>query len=87
MVILAHIREQHRLGLQSYGRPRMTEERQKLRVNVGHLRAGRSMRVNGIKIIRTQNYKATTNSNHAFNIAFIIWIVGRNIVQTSTKSA
>ena len=26
MVILAHIREQHRLRLQSYGRPRMTEE-------------------------------------------------------------
>jgi putative transposase len=25
MVILAHIREQHRLSLQSYGRPRMTE--------------------------------------------------------------
>ena len=28
MVILAHIREQHRLSLQSYGRPRMTEELQ-----------------------------------------------------------
>jgi len=28
MVILAHIREQHRLCLQSYGRPRMTEELQ-----------------------------------------------------------
>ena len=24
---------------------------------------------NGIKIIRTQKYKATTDSNHAFNIA------------------
>ena len=28
MVILAHIREQHRLSLESYGRPRMTEELQ-----------------------------------------------------------
>ena len=28
MVLLAHIREQHRLSLQSYGRPRMTEELQ-----------------------------------------------------------
>ena len=28
MVILAHICEQHRLSLQSYGRPRMTEELQ-----------------------------------------------------------
>jgi transposase InsO family protein len=27
------------------------------------------MRENGIKIIRTQKYKATTDSNHAFNIA------------------
>ena len=26
MVLLAHIREQHRLSLNSYGRPRMTEE-------------------------------------------------------------
>ena len=28
MVILAQIREQHRLSLQSYGRPHMTEELQ-----------------------------------------------------------
>ena len=26
MVLLAHIREEHRLSLGSYGRPRMTEE-------------------------------------------------------------
>lgn len=26
MVLLAHIRDQHRLSLGSYGRPRMTEE-------------------------------------------------------------
>jgi len=36
MVILARIREQHRLSLQSYGRPRMTEELQELGKNVGH---------------------------------------------------
>jgi len=30
MVILAHIRDQHRLSLQNYGRPRMTEELQEL---------------------------------------------------------
>ena len=68
MVILAHIREQHRLSLESYGRPRMTEELQELGVNVGHPlpagdcnhregRVGRLMRQNGIKIIRTQKYK------------------------------
>ena len=27
------------------------------------------MRENGIKVVRTQKYKATTDSNHAFNIA------------------
>ena len=69
MVILAHIREQHRLSLQSYGRPRMTEELQELGVSVGHRRVGRLMRDNGIKVIRTQKYKATTDSDHTFNIA------------------
>ena len=69
MVILAHIREQHRLSLESYGRLRMTEELQELGVNIGHRRVGRLMRDNGIKIIRTQKYKATTDSNHAFNMA------------------
>ena len=44
MVILAHIREQHRLSLESYGRPRMTEELQELGVNVVHRRVGRLMR-------------------------------------------
>ena len=69
MVILAHIREQYRLSLQSYGRPRMTEELQELGLKVGHRRVGRLMGENGIKIIRTQKYKATTDSNHTFNIA------------------
>ena len=69
MVILAHIREQHRLSLQSDGRPRMTEELQELGVNVGHRRVGRLMRENGIRIIRTHKFKVTTDSNHAFNIA------------------
>jgi len=69
MVILSHIRDQHRLSLQSYGRPRMTEELQELGLNVGHRRVGRLMRENGIKIVRTRKYKATTDSNHAFNIA------------------
>ena len=69
MVILAHVSEQHRLSLQSYGRPRMTEELQELGLKVGHRRIGRLMRKNDIKIIRTQKYEATTDSNHTFNIA------------------
>jgi putative transposase len=69
MVLLAHIREQHRLSLESYGRPRMTEELQELGLRVGHRRVGRLMRENGIKIVRTHKYKATTDSDHTFNIA------------------
>ena len=65
MVLLAHIREQHRLSLESYGRPRMKEELQELNLNVGHRRVGRLMRENGIKIIRTQKYKATTIARQA----------------------
>ena len=54
MVILAHIREQHRLSLGSYGRPRMTEELNELGLRVGQRRVGRLMRQNGIRIIRSQ---------------------------------
>ena len=63
MVILAHIREQHRLSLQSYGRPRMTEELQELGLKVGHRRVGRLMGENGIKIIRTPKYKVRRVKN------------------------
>ncbi|QCO55369.1 transposase [Pseudorhodobacter turbinis] len=58
MVLLAHIREQHRLSLQSYGRPRMTEELQELGLSVGHRRVGRLMRENGIKIVRKPTPRA-----------------------------
>ena len=51
-VLLAHIREQHRLSLESHGRPRMTEELQELNLNVGHRRVGRLTGETGIKIIR-----------------------------------
>ena len=40
MVHLAHIREQDRLSLQSYGRPRMTEDLKGLGLKVGHRRVG-----------------------------------------------
>jgi putative transposase len=36
MVVLAHIKEQSRLSLDSYGRPRMTEELKEVGVDVGH---------------------------------------------------
>lgn len=69
MVLLAHIREQHRLSLNSYGRPRMTEELKELGVSVGHRRVGRLMSQNGIQVFRTHKYKATTDSAHNLNIA------------------
>lgn len=69
MVILAHIREQHRLSLGSYGRARMTEELQELGFEVGHRRVGRLMRENGIRVMRTHKYKATTDSAHNLNVA------------------
>ena len=46
----------------------MTEELQELGLKIGHRRIGRLMRENDIKIVRTQKYKATTDSNHTFNI-------------------
>jgi hypothetical protein len=55
MGILAHICEQRRLSLQSYGRPRMAEERQELLVKVGHQRVGHLMGENSTKIIKTKN--------------------------------
>ncbi|CAM3708713.1 hypothetical protein PHIN109289_05235 [Phaeobacter inhibens] len=69
MVILAHIKEQSRLGPGSYGRPRMTEELKELGLNVGHRHVGRLMRENGIRVERSKKYKVMTDSNHAFNIA------------------
>ena len=64
MVLLAHIHEQYRLSLQSHSRPRITALGRK----IGHRSIARSMRENDIKIVRTQKYKATTDSNHTFNI-------------------
>ena len=69
MVLLAHIREQHRLSQGSYGRPRMTEELNELGLRVGHRRVGRLMRQNAICVVRTHKFKATTDSDHIFNIA------------------
>lgn len=69
MVVLAHIKEQSRLSLGSYGRPRMIEELKELGLNIGHRRVGRLMRENGIRIEPSKKYKVTTDSNHAFSIA------------------
>ena len=69
MAVLAHIKEKSRLSMGSYGRPRMTEELKEVGVDVGHCRVGRLMRDNGIVVERTRKFKATTDSDHRFNIA------------------
>src|SRR5690606_27201039 len=69
MVLLAHIQEQYRLSLKSYGRPRMTQELKSIGLSVGHRRIGRLMRQNNIYAVRTRKYKVTTDSSHTFNIA------------------
>ena len=69
MVLLAHIREQHKLSHHSYGRPRMTEELHELGFKAGQRRIGRLMRENGIVAIRTRKYKVTTDSNHTLAVA------------------
>ncbi len=66
---LAHITKQSRLSLGSYGRPRMTEEPKEAGVDVGHRRVGRLMRENGTIVERTGKIKATTDSDHKFNIS------------------
>lgn len=69
MILLAHIREQHRLSLGSYGRPRMTQELKELGIQVGQRRVARIMRDNGIQVLRSRKFKCTTDSAHSFNIA------------------
>ena len=69
MVVLAHIRQQFALSLGSYGRPRMAEELRELGLAVGERKVGRLMRENAITVKRNKKFKATTDSNHSFNIA------------------
>jgi putative transposase len=66
MVLIAQIRNQHRLSLGSYGRAGMTEELNELGICVGKRRVGRQ---NGIQVIRSRKFKRTTDSDHALNIA------------------
>ena len=65
----APVKEQSRLSLGSHGRSRMTEELKEVGIDVDHRRVGRLMRENGIVVERTRKFKATTDSDHTFNIA------------------
>jgi putative transposase len=69
MKVLAHIREQYRLSLGCYGRPRMTMELKEVGLDVGERRVGRLMKINGIKPVRTRKHKVTTDSHHRLGVA------------------
>lgn len=69
MVTLAHIKEQSRRSLGSYGRPRMTEELKEIGLDVGNRLVGRLMRQNGISVVRTRKQKVTSDGDYKFNIA------------------
>ena len=73
MIVLAHIREQFRLSLGSYGRPRMTEEVKELGLGVGHRCVGRLMRENGISVERTRKYKVIRPLFHRTPKRFLFW--------------
>jgi putative transposase len=75
MKVLAHIREQYSLSLGSYGRPRMTMELKEAGLVVGERRAGRLMRMNGIKPVRTRRHKVMTDSNHRLGVV-ANWLAG-----------
>ena len=70
MVLLAHIRDQHRLSLGSYGRPRMTEELNELGIRVGQRRVGHLMRQNGIQVVRTRKFKVEEGQKMIWGIIF-----------------
>lgn len=75
LVTLAHIKEQSRLSLGSYGRPRMTEELKEIGLDVGHRRVGRLMRQNGISVVRTRKHKVTTDTITSSTLRRTCWIV------------
>ena len=70
LVTLAHIKEQSRLSLGSYGRPRMTEELKEIGLDVGHRRVGRLMRQNGISVVRTRKHKGKEDQKTIRGIVF-----------------
>ena len=82
MVVLAHIKEQSRLSLGSYGRPRMTEELKEVGVDVGHRRVGRLMRENGIVVERTRKFKGKEDQE---TIRGIVSPTARTAITRSTS--
>jgi putative transposase len=69
MVFPAHIRSLHVRNYRAYGRKRMTEELKCQGITIGERRVGRLMQDNDIHVVRTREFKRTTDSNHSHNVA------------------
>ncbi|WP_417832849.1 IS3 family transposase [Terasakiella sp.] len=69
MVLLAHIKSIHYANYQSYGRGRMSDELKEEGICVGEHRVARIMKQNGLRIVRSQKFKRTTDSDHNHNIS------------------
>lgn len=68
-ILSAHFRAQAKFCNFSYGRIRMTMELKELGFHIGERRTARLMAANDIKVMSTQKYKRTTDSNHGFPFA------------------
>ena len=86
MVRLAHIRDQHRLSLGSYGRPRMTEELNELGLQVGQRRVGRLMRQDRIQVVRTRKFKVEEGQKMIRGIIFATTHRQRSHLQHRSES-
>ncbi len=69
LVLLAHIKSIHYANYQSYRRGRMTDELQEEGICVGEHRVARIMKQNNLRILRSQKFKRTIDSDHAHNIS------------------
>lgn len=67
--IVNEIRRIHVASKGRYGQRRIVAQLKREKITTGRNRVGRLMRDNGIKTRWPRKFKATTNSNHAFEIA------------------
>ncbi|MEW4072402.1 IS3 family transposase [Bacillus thuringiensis] len=66
--LLKQIRNEYLQSNQIYGSPKITKELQKQGVCVSQKTVARSMQQERLRSITVRKYKATTNSNHPYNV-------------------
>ncbi|MED3324951.1 IS3 family transposase [Bacillus thuringiensis] len=67
-IFLVQIRNEYLQSNQIYGSPKLTKELQKKGVCVSQKTVARLMQLEGLRSIIVRKYKATTNSNHPYNV-------------------